>query len=124
MPLSRCNETFFNYNKERNLPPFRLGIDQSQYCARDPTGKGDTCQGDSGGPLQTTQTFSNPAKVVGIVSIGIGCGSGFPGIYTRVAHYVDWIGAHVWPNGEVQTPRIYVTEDEDDDTDVHIFSAK
>lgn len=53
----------------------------------DPTGKRDSCQGDNGGPLQT---YSGPAKLVGIASFGAGhCGSSLPGIYTSVAHYID-----------------------------------
>lgn len=55
-----------------------------------------SCEGDSGAPLQI---FRNQfAHIVGIVSIGIGCGTGYPTIYTRVAHYVDWIESRVWPN--------------------------
>lgn len=46
----------------------------------------DSCNGDSGGPLLTSQKVQ-----VGIVSIGSGCGSTLPGIYTRVSHYEDWI---------------------------------
>lgn len=124
MPLSECNAAFLNDSKKRNMPEFQNGIDESQYCAYDPAGRRDSCQGDSGGPLQTTQTFSNPVQVVGVVSFGVGCGSGYPGIYTRVAYYIEWIGAYVWPNGEIQTPRIYVTDDEDDGSDVYIFSSK
>ncbi|CAG0883219.1 unnamed protein product [Cyprideis torosa] len=53
----------------------------------------DSCQGDSGGPIVnqvggTTQ--------VGIVSWGYGCGvDGFPGVYTEVAYFNDWIRANV-----------------------------
>lgn len=112
----------WNYNKGRDLSPLRNGIDESQYCAHDPEGRKDSCQGDSGGPLQTTQTFSNPVKLVGVVSFGIGCNSGLPGIYTRVAHYVEWIGSYVWPQGEIPTPRIYIPDNNDDD--VYYFSSK
>ena len=112
MALSECNRELLEYNAERNLPSFRSGVDESQYCAHDPGGRKDSCQGDSGGPLQTMQSFSNPTKVVGVVSFGIGCGTGRPGIYTRVANYIEWIGSHVWPNGKIDTPRISVDDDE------------
>lgn len=101
MPLSECNTNLLDYNKDRNQAAFQSGVDESQYCAYDPIGRKDSCQGDSGGPLQTIQSFAGPAKVVGVVSFGIGCGSGHPGIYTRVAHYIEWIGSHVWPNGKI-----------------------
>lgn len=51
--------------------------------------------GDSGGPLMRYDTQSNPPKwyLVGIVSFGPAqCGlANWPGIYTRVDHFVDWI---------------------------------
>lgn len=125
MPLSECNATLLNYNKERDLPAFRNGIDKSQYCAIDPIGTKDSCQGDSGGPLQTVQTYSNPTKVVGIVSFGVACGHGLPGIYTRVAHYIDWIGSYVWPNGQIEALKINPIDDDNNEDDFqYIFSAK
>lgn len=108
MPLSECNTNLLDYNKNRNQASLRNGVDRSQYCAHDPVGKKDSCQGDSGGPLQTDHSLANPAKLVGVVSFGIGCGRGRPGIYTRVAHYIDWIGPHVWPNGTIYTPQINI----------------
>lgn len=60
---------------------------------------------DSGGPLQLL-TDSEPVKIIGVVSFGGVCGSKQPGIYTRVASYVDWIGSHVWPNGEIEPPLV------------------
>lgn len=50
----------------------------------------DSCQGDSGGPL--TGLDSNGRVLIGVVSFGRGCGrSGYPGVYTRVIAYKDWI---------------------------------
>ena len=114
MALSECNKDLLEFNEKRNVPSFRNGIDGSQYCAYDPNGRSDSCQGDSGGPLQTAQTHSSPAKLVGVVSYGIGCGTGRPSIYTRVAYYIEWIGSHVWPNGKIDTPRIDIEEEETD----------
>lgn len=96
MPVSRCNETYLTYNHQANHPALRNGISDSQYCAYDTNGS-DVCRGDSGGPLQVFHN-SYTAHVVGIVSFGIGCGTEFPSIFTRVAFYADWIAVHVWPN--------------------------
>lgn len=54
----------------------------------------DTCQGDSGAPLTMRgRDMEAPYFVVGIVSFGMQpCGlESWPGIYTRVTHYIDWI---------------------------------
>jgi len=51
----------------------------------------DTCQGDSGGPLFLT-TESGNKVLVGVTSFGYGCAvDDYPGIYTRVSSYIDWI---------------------------------
>lgn len=53
----------------------------------------DSCQGDSGGPLLSGDPAS-PSQV-GIVSFGRGCGrKSYPGVYTRIDHYIDWINAN------------------------------
>lgn len=44
-------------------------------------------KGDSGGPLITKDT----KELVGIVSGGIDCASGYPDIFTGVYHYLDFI---------------------------------
>nr|BAH24266.1 serine protease like protein [Cephonodes hylas] len=54
----------------------------------------DGCQGDSGGPLVVFQTDGKYVQA-GIVSWGIGCADPrYPGVYTKVSNYVDWIRRH------------------------------
>ncbi|KAM4808911.1 complement factor I [Rhinophrynus dorsalis] len=64
-------------------------------CAGTYDGSIDACKGDSGGPL-VCHDVNNVAYVWGIVSWGENCGlAGFPGVYTKVALYFEWIARHV-----------------------------
>ena len=71
-------------------------LDETQLCAGGENGK-DSCSGDSGGGLfsdmnEGTDKIERKWEVVGIVSFGGNrCGSGWPGVYTKVSHYSDWI---------------------------------
>ncbi|KAF4078388.1 hypothetical protein AMELA_G00198730 [Ameiurus melas] len=67
-------------------------------CAGDLEGHVDSCQGDSGGPL-VCKDANGVSYVWGIVSWGENCGeAGFPGVYTKVAYYFEWIRQHTgWP---------------------------
>lgn len=80
-----------NSDCEKSVSKFTR-ITPNQVCAGGVEGK-DACKGDSGGPLMrvyvddTSQWYQE-----GVVSRGRGCGKkGFPGVYTRVARYVNWI---------------------------------
>lgn len=65
-------------------------ITDNMFCTYHP-GK-DTCTGDSGGPLSWEDRKTERVHLVGIVSFGVGCNQiGFPGVYTKVTNYLDWI---------------------------------
>ncbi|XP_073956770.1 serine protease persephone-like isoform X2 [Choristoneura fumiferana] len=88
----KCGQYYGNWRK---LP---AGIVARQLCAGDPDGLQDACQGDSGGPLQGTTASDGQYRLIGVTSFGRGCGATVPGVYTRIAPYLDWIENIVWPN--------------------------
>lgn len=68
-----------------------MNIRDTQLCAGGERDK-DSCNGDSGGPLLHNKGNDRQHYIEGIVSFGAKCGTaGWPGIYTRVTAYKDWI---------------------------------
>ncbi|XP_045768442.1 phenoloxidase-activating enzyme 1-like [Maniola jurtina] len=81
------------FTKSECVSKYRtLGADltDNQLCAGGVFAQ-DACRGDSGGPLMR-KTPSGTWETVAVVSFGYGCGrDGWPGVYTSVSHYIDWI---------------------------------
>lgn len=85
-----CNSV---YQSQRRV------IGDTQICAGGEKGK-DSCRGDSGGPLMGTAQGAKGqfTYLAGLVSYGPSpCGmEGWPGVYTRVASYIDWIESKIY----------------------------
>merc|ERR1711971_516846 len=79
-----CNK---NYEQVEDIE----NIGATQICAG--LGERDSCQGDSGGPMLSSELDNGRIwSVIGITSFGVKCAdSRFPGVYTRVDKYLDWI---------------------------------
>lgn len=85
-----CRSLYAKINKAFSDKQF----DESVTCAGVLEGGKDSCQGDSGGPLMLPQRSGVDFYYyqVGVVSYGIGCARAeVPGVYTRVAKFVDWV---------------------------------
>lgn len=57
-------------------------------------------KGFGGAPL--INTIGKPSclyEVIGLTSLGLGCGNRNPGVFTRVSAYLDWIENIVWSGG-------------------------
>ena len=85
VPLEQCAPV---YNQTA------VQVTSRQICAGGEAGR-DSCSGDAGGPLMSEGEINNGHRFVqyGIISFGpSNCGTrGYPSIYTRVSHYMDWI---------------------------------
>ncbi len=82
-----------NEDCSRRYRKVRMKVTDNMLCAGE-IGR-DACQGDSGGPAVCKRSSlyeSRPSVLCGVVSHGLGCGrEGFPGIFTKVSNYIDWI---------------------------------
>jgi len=85
-PISVCQrkyDTFLERNSKKAI------LTNKQLCAGNE--KADACAGDSGGPLLHLNS-DYLWMVAGIVSYGpSSCAREVPGVYTKVASYLDWI---------------------------------
>ncbi|XP_058790792.1 trypsin-like [Phymastichus coffea] len=77
LDMSLCNKAYEDIG----------GVPAGQICAGYPGSPGRTgCLGDSGGPLVVN------GRLAGILSWGNGCMKArYPGLYTEIAYYRDWI---------------------------------
>lgn len=89
-PTDQCNQVYNQANAH---------IGPNQICAGGEKAI-DTCSGDSGGPLiaMNNDSLHQSYYLAGITSYGPAqCGiEGWPGVYTRVGPYVDWIVAEMY----------------------------
>ncbi len=80
-----CKATY----QSLQVPAFSIG--ETEICATGPSGGKDSCFGDSGGPLFAAAEGGKFVQV-GVVSWGPQCGNPlYPGVYTRVSSFSDWI---------------------------------
>lgn len=85
IPVVSQESCLASYKKFRTVV-----VDDTVICAGTKKGGIDACQGDSGGPLMISE--AERFYLLGVVSFGFKCAEpGFPGVYTRIPYYMDWI---------------------------------
>lgn len=104
VPFEKCHSDYRKIYNRTNV------IDETQYCAYDPTGNSDICHGNAGAPLQIFTANSTLATVVGILSFNYenetssSCSEAAPTVFTRIASYIPWIEKYVWPQTNSTVP--------------------
>jgi len=75
--------------------------ENKQFCAGNDRGQ-DACAGDSGGPFVVNRNGHH--YLVGVVSYGRGCARPeYPGVYSKVYHYLPWINQVVGEKKQTET---------------------
>lgn len=90
VPIVSTDDCALAYSRIRSAAFLARGSTHV-LCAGLKEGGKDSCKSDSGGPLMIPLE-NDRWTIVGIVSFGYRCAEpGFPGVYTRVTHYLEWI---------------------------------
>lgn len=98
VPLPQCNISFAA--QPASIKALKLGIIDTLICAM--AMHKDACLGDSGGPLVHEVNIEDGIySILGVISSGFGCATSTPGLYQRVANYLDFIEGIVWPDNRV-----------------------
>ncbi|XP_013780571.1 clotting factor B-like [Limulus polyphemus] len=85
----QCQDSYSSLTQDQ----FPRGITVGFICAGTPQGEKDSCVGDSGGPLVIEDNGS--WVLLGVVAFGYKCAEpDFPGVYTSVTNYLEWIAAN------------------------------
>lgn len=81
----------------RRIYAGRTDIQERQVCAGGELAR-DSCPGDSGSPLMFYNREAGKWVAAGVVSFGLAkCGTaGWPGVYTRVDRYLEWIRRNMY----------------------------
>lgn len=97
IPSSECNKTYWDYSRKKSESVFHDGVSKSHYCVYDPANYLEHRW--EGAPLQILPTNSTPPYVIGLATTGYMpfISKSFPDVLTRIAYYIPWIEAHVWP---------------------------
>ncbi|XP_054167826.1 transmembrane protease serine 9-like [Oppia nitens] len=99
--LQKLQVPIYDYGKcQKNYRRY-VKLGKKKMCAGGQGGQ-DSCMGDSGGPL--VQQIDGRYYLVGIVSFGLPCAEpNFPGIYTKVSNFIDWIVDHAKLSDQLDT---------------------